>query len=472
MNVLTYLCALRTRRTGASPAPPPPPPGDLTVSLVASRTSGPAPLAVLFDATGTTSNVGGITDTFRQPVYTFNFDDPDAGTWSINATGSETSKNLHIGGPLTAHVFETPGTYDVVVTASTGDTATVQITVQDPNTVYSGTNTIVVSPTSNFSGAPAGAATATSIPAAASNRRILLRRGQSHGGISIGHDIHDCIYGAFGDGADPIVSSISVGAGNPPNANFTSRIAFVDLNVQGSITQTFCGNNLYFVRGQSTGGITLGSAFEYWAENTSGRFGPNGAVYPYNMFFYEHYARASGAIITLQGTYTRSALLGCDMAESQQHTVRMFNAWKNAVQHCQLRGIGGGAQHALKLHSGGLGTYNPDTDYADTGSTWAARYISVCDSIMGDPADNNQQTVSIRSQNSTSNSVEGIEDVLLENISFDRGSNTVGDLVLNARRGTYINLTRVGGGSVSVSTGVSYGSLPAEWQGPYYPNRS
>src|SRR5688500_14792000 len=59
----------------------------ITGSLVASRTSGVAPLAVFFDASGTTS-----TDTsrpFHDLEYRWGFDDPSSGTW----TSSGASRN-------------------------------------------------------------------------------------------------------------------------------------------------------------------------------------------------------------------------------------------------------------------------------------------------------------------------------------------------------------------------------------------
>jgi hypothetical protein len=95
-----------------------------------------APLAVFFDATGTTST--GTTRPFHELGYQWNFGDALA-TW--DTTGS--SKNLATGG-VAAHVFEQPGTYTVTLTVTDGvnsQTTTSTITVQDPNTVFSGANT-------------------------------------------------------------------------------------------------------------------------------------------------------------------------------------------------------------------------------------------------------------------------------------------------------------------------------------------
>lgn len=127
----------RAAQSPVAPPPPPPPSGDITVSLVASRTSGPAPLAVHFSAIGTTSAISGVTDPLRQLLYEFNYGDSGAGVWTV--TGE--SKNVSIGGPLGAHVFETPGVYTVRCTATRGASTGFQevtITVQDPSVVYPG----------------------------------------------------------------------------------------------------------------------------------------------------------------------------------------------------------------------------------------------------------------------------------------------------------------------------------------------
>ena len=136
----------------------------VTAALSASRTSGPAPLAVFFDATGTTSSDGTV-NTWRQVGYSFNFGDSEV-NWST--TGN--SKNVQRGGPLAAHVFESAGTYTVKVCArdssggsNDGDTdqTSIEITVTDPDTVYSGTSTVCLSISGTFTGAPEGATQST-----------------------------------------------------------------------------------------------------------------------------------------------------------------------------------------------------------------------------------------------------------------------------------------------------------------------
>jgi hypothetical protein len=129
------------------------------VSLAASRISGVAPLYVNFDATGTTHPQ--ITNPTHDLFYSWIFGDTGAGNWAngVQSAGL-TSKNAAFG-PVTGHVFETPGTYTVNLVAMDGVstvTKSVTITVQDPNVVYAGTNTICLSTSSNFTGAPSGSA--------------------------------------------------------------------------------------------------------------------------------------------------------------------------------------------------------------------------------------------------------------------------------------------------------------------------
>src|SRR4030067_554946 len=114
--------------TNTTPAPAP---GGLVLSLVPARTSGVAPLAVFFDASATTDT--GVTNRpFHDLEYTWSFGDPSAGTWANGAQPGVSSKNSATG-PVTAHVFETPGAYTVSLTAFDGTntaTTTTTITVQ------------------------------------------------------------------------------------------------------------------------------------------------------------------------------------------------------------------------------------------------------------------------------------------------------------------------------------------------------
>lgn len=173
----------------AAPAAAPAVPG-FTAGLAASRISGVAPLYVNFDATGTTHPQS--TNPTHELFYSWMFGDSGAGSWAngVQSAGL-TSKNAAFG-PVSGHVFETPGTYVVNLIVMDGvntTTKSVSITVQDPNVVYGGANTICISHSGNFAGAPAGAQMVNTAGNAdifaafqaykASNKRLLFCKGDA-----------------------------------------------------------------------------------------------------------------------------------------------------------------------------------------------------------------------------------------------------------------------------------------------------
>ena len=186
----------------------------IAASVSPSRTTGVAPLYVNFDATGTTSTLSA--NPSHELFFAHDFGDAGAGTWANGVQSSGlTSKNAGYG-PVTGHVYETPGTYTVQMVVTDGvntATKTGTIVVQDPNTVYAGALTICISHSGNFTGAPSGAAQVntagnTDMYAAwntykASNKRILFCKADTWtasatvdaGGLS------NMIVGGYGTGA-------------------------------------------------------------------------------------------------------------------------------------------------------------------------------------------------------------------------------------------------------------------------------
>ncbi len=146
----------------------------LNISLKATRNQGVAPLAVFFDASGTTSL--GVKKPFHHLFYEWDFGDPG-------------SRRPRASGPMAAHVFEKPGTYKVILTVENpkGELSrkTLQITVDDPAKVFAGANTICFSNTSDFTGAPKGAKKvqtndfAYALSFAGSGKRLLFKRGNT-----------------------------------------------------------------------------------------------------------------------------------------------------------------------------------------------------------------------------------------------------------------------------------------------------
>ena len=234
--------------------------------VAASRTSGVAPLAVMFDATSTTY-AAATAYPFHEIEYTWTFGDASvsaaAGTcgqpvvageayWRCGAGLGGNSKNA-AKGPVAAHVFETPGTYTVALTAKYGSvtrTKTLSIVVGDPATTYAGTNTVCVAaastPVAGSDGCPAGAAVAnqsvfnTALSTyLATGKRVLLKHDDTwseSGAVNITL-AGPWTLGMYGTGAKPRInyasgtSSLALGTSG---AGTKSDMRIMDLQIDGN----------------------------------------------------------------------------------------------------------------------------------------------------------------------------------------------------------------------------------------------
>jgi len=200
--------------------------GAITLPAMASvptRVTGVAPLAVFFDATGTTATA--TAKPFHDLEYRWGFGDaggsPVSGTtWAHGSKAGASSRNAALG-PLSAHVYETPGTYIVTLTVFDGtntiSNSCVQVAVQDPNIVFANTGTVCFSTSGNFAGCPAGATQVTTsnfktalATYAAPGRRLLFRRTEVFNTGTSGANLTvdgPGVIGAYGTGAAPIVQS-------------------------------------------------------------------------------------------------------------------------------------------------------------------------------------------------------------------------------------------------------------------------
>ncbi len=115
-----------------------------------------------FDTAGPTGNE--VYDArLHDLIYLWDMDD-DAGDWTapVNVLSAWKDRNA-AKGPFVAHMYTRPGTYNpsvLVIEPSTGKTATasLEVTVADPDAVYPGTNTICINPAGDgdWTGAPNG----------------------------------------------------------------------------------------------------------------------------------------------------------------------------------------------------------------------------------------------------------------------------------------------------------------------------
>lgn len=446
--------------------------------LAASRIIGPAPLAVHFDATGTTISSANGAHPFHHVRYEFDFGDARGQTWPISGL----SRNTQTGGPIAAHVYDLPGTYTVRVRArdhSGGvSETTLNITVQDPDSTYAGTRTVCVSTSGLFAGCPAGAAQQNALPDSASysGRRVLLRRGESFGAIHIPHGASNVQIGAFGSGAaKPTVARVGIGTIQPNSSAFPSDISVSDLSIAGGIELYATASRLLFYRndlGTQGAGLTaqinLDGALAYIAQHHSL---PRDQYHqPREIFVVENRAHGSTAnpLVNMIGVGSRFVIMGNDMGTAQQHTVRIYAMHKGFIAHNALRGRSSdGIRVALKLHSGGLGAYHDN--YAISGDSWATRQVVIANNRMGDTTDNNSFTGGASPENNGAQSAQGLEDVVLENNIFFRGPNTNTEFIMMGRRMTTRGNTRADGGTPNINQfNNSYQLLPADWNGPYF----
>lgn len=199
--------------------------GAITLTNVPSRFNGVAPLAVFFDAAGTTTTPS-TPRPFHDLEYRWDFGDPagspvNGTTWNAGSRTGVSSRNTATG-PVAAHVYETPGTYIVALSATDGtntvSNSCAQIVVQDPDAVFVGTNTIcvgaTVTPTAGVGGCPLGATPviqsnfATAINTyTLTGRRVLFKRGDTFTAPTTGSLTRTGpgIVGAYGTGVAPVV---------------------------------------------------------------------------------------------------------------------------------------------------------------------------------------------------------------------------------------------------------------------------
>ena len=199
---------------------------DAIAAPSASRSTGTAPLSVVFTADAPASSP--TERRFHNNYYSWNFGDSTSGTWGTDGK----SRNVD-SGPVAAHVYESPGVYTATLTTVAYGGGTTQetftVTVDDPDATFSGTNTICVSDaTSNdFTGCPTGAQniatnTLSLTTLLTTGKRVLLRRGSTWSSateILNGGTVSDAQVGAYGTCSTPDGYGI---CSNAPVVQFTS----------------------------------------------------------------------------------------------------------------------------------------------------------------------------------------------------------------------------------------------------------
>ena len=359
----------------------------ITASIVATRATGVAPLGVSFDATGTSSS--NQSDSLRKIDYFWDFGDPagspvNGTTWAYGAFPGVALRN-EAKGPIVAHMFENGGTFTVTLYAYDGtewDSATTTITVDDPDTFYSGTNTHVVSNGTDFTGKPTGATEHASVTSwatvlgfLAQNRRVLLKRGDvfTFNATTSPNIDGPWTVGAWGSGAKPVIRAVGgncvalseTAAGGNQNNDWRWMDLEIDPNGQTNI-----------VVGQMPGAGTLVDQLTYLRISTTaqcqdGIYGWESAehfivdcsikVYGTSGTGYSVFWNTSGAG---NPPMLNCAIMGCDLWQvngnnANPHLIRIVHGQKIFIANNNLRG-GESGSHVLKLVGADFHTTNAD----------------------------------------------------------------------------------------------------------------
>ncbi|AUP77397.1 T9SS type A sorting domain-containing protein [Flavivirga eckloniae] len=406
--------------------------------ITASRSTGPAPLSVIFDATMTTDTDTSL-DTFRQLGYSFCFDDSSSGTW----THSGLSKNRETGGPIASHVFDTPGVYTVNVrvinpNGSSSD-ASVTITVLDSDIFYANTNTVVISTGSDFTGAPSGAqqiSNVTSWPVWESNKRYLLKAGDdftSLGRIRIMHRSNFHL-GSFGSGEKPIVTQVVVDMDEDNAATPPENGVVQGLNTP-FIAQRLMFNNLLIYQNDVIGdgaNIVFGAANEQYARQQRGASSPEDWKHPGFIFVVENHVNMLGDPTGYQnaiaGLAHHVAVLGNRSEQAKEHTLRIFGTYKSVVGHNLLTGPATELIRTdFKLMANGIDHWPADHSLFNAGTTTRilpnTQYVRIHNNTFGRAGAQYSWHLQVAPQDDgNSLTVEGLRDIIIENNQFIDGN--------------------------------------------------
>lgn len=448
-------------------------------AIEATRLSGPAPLAVQFDASRTTTSDG--TLPFHQVRYEFNFGDDRGQSWAISGQ----PKNVQRGGPIGSHVFDQPGTYSVRVRATGANgaysDATMQVTVQDPNTFYAGTATVCVSGLNNFTGCPTGALRQATLPTPLTGKRVLLRRGETFPSVSLRNTDNNFQIGAFGTGAKPIIGGLGSGMIGGVAA-WANNFTVMDLNIgagtvnfDATVTRALLYRNDIRTPGSTSAMVNVGTAATYYQSHGSGPV-PAAMPWPTEVFIVENDIRGvvnanARPNLVVMGFFYKSALLGNMIDRANEHSLRIWAASKTQISHNE---IGGnhytatlpGIRGAVKIHSGGT---QPFTPLIAGSPRPASSQLVMSNNVIGSTTYQGSFLSGFGPQNADAGTVEGLEDCIAENNEYVRGAYTTSELQARGRRITARGNTVRGGGTPNISrAGHNYDPGLASWDGPYF----
>lgn len=437
-------------------------------SLVASNTIGAAPFAVHFDAAGTVDTTVG--DTFRELRYDFNFGDSLSGVWATSGA----SKNTESGGPLAAHVYDTPGVY--TVTLQVGDDTKEQIiTVLDPDNTWAWGDTVCLSTGTDFTGAPLGATLISNItawPSFESGKRYMLRGGDdftSLGGI-ITSQVHGMRIDSFGSGNKPIVTTLQVQAvwGGYPDiapSDWSSNVQVIGLSAF-SISHNITGSDILFYQNTINSGLqNSGIWFSHGIDHYKGiNKYPNSLVMPKNLFMVENTSTV-GALGDNVGQ-GQMIWMGNEISHTKTHNVRLWHSYKTVFSHNKLGGYAGvNPRTNLKMHSAGFDDVLVDTVLPPSYRPYT-QYVVISNNVLNGASSTSVWiTLAVKPQDTIEQ--EGVQDIIMERNAHINGIGGTGAGAFAGRNITTRGETSLNGVGQPL-VGYHQESLPVAWQGPYF----
>lgn len=415
------------------------------IQFTTNSKTGPAPLAIHFDASATTSNT--TSQAFHELHYTWDFGDCTGEQWA----NSNKSKNTATG-PIAGHLYTQPGTYIITLkvkdSLGASSTQSINITVQNLTTQFFASNTICFSQAGNFTDVPEGALEVTTadfstvMAALGTGKRVLLQRGETWTANS-GYTFNTpgpVIFGAYGTGDEPIIINNSGNdlftlSGSTPNL---SNWTFMDLDLRSNdgTVDAFSSENYH-------SGLTFYNlkidGFE------SGIKASVSKVDFYNAPLYQQMAIIDCDITNIMGgSGGYGAFLGVENllfmgnriidAENGEHNLRCEYLDKAVISHNYLERPST-SKHVIKIHSG---------IYGNSASVLHQRYsekIMISDNqIIGGINDWNV-TIGPQSQggNPPATYDERVRDVIVEKNFFKAGNSNSAQLVINAQNVTVRN---------------------------------
>lgn len=435
--------------------------------LQVSKFSGVAPLAVHFDAIGTIDS--SVSDPFRELGYSFYFGDLASGTW--RHTGL--SKNSQSGGPLAAHVYDNPGTYTATLIVG-DDTRQATISVLDPNTVFSGTNTVCLSRNTDLSGCPSGAQQITNInawPIIESNKRYMLRAGQDFSSIGSlqTQRIHDTQITSFGSGDMPVVGTVilQLGSGSYPDNgpdDWINNVQVWGLNAF-KIENNITGRDLLIYKNNIHGTIrNTGIYFAHsYPQRRAANNYPRSLILPKNIFVVENTSTAGMSRHTGRG---QMIWMGNEFTNTLETNQRLWQSYKTFIAHNKWGGDSSrGGKANIKLHADGFDEVNIDA-LVPSNHDPRTQYVVIADNIANTSSSTNiWTTISVKPQDRVLG--EGLESVIMERNTHVEGSQSTTAGAFAGRN--IITRGEIFLGSLTQPSVNHLGeSLPLSWQGPYY----